>query len=274
LHTSYDITSSLKARATYSTSFGRPSPGSLTPNETPNDTTQVLTVNNQGLRPALATNWDATLEYYFEPVGSFTIGWFHKHIKDYVLSGQQLGTVATGADNGYNGQYAGYSIVTSTNAGFAEAQGWEAAYQQQFTFLPGLLRGIGVSLNYTYLRTHGVYGGTTYLTTNQVTGFIPQTGNANLYWRYHGFTARIRANYSGRYINAITIGSPARSEYRYARTITDLDFSYDIRRGATLFLTVSNLTNEPQKFYRFVTSQMDKEVLDGTTISAGVTGRF
>ena len=66
VHTSYDITSNLKARATYSTSFVRPPPSSLTPNETPNDTTQVLTVNNQGLRPALATNWDAALEYYFE----------------------------------------------------------------------------------------------------------------------------------------------------------------------------------------------------------------
>ena len=274
VHTGYDITSNLKARVSYSTSFGRPSPGSLTPNETPNDSAQTLTVNNQGLRPALATNWDATLEYYFEPVGSFTFGWFHKDIKDYVLSGQQLGTVATGANNGYNGQYAGYAIITSTNAGFAAAQGWEAAYQQQFTFLPGLLRGLGVSLNYTYLRTHGIYTGTTYLTTSQVTGFIPQTGNANLYWRYHGFTARVRVNYTGRYINALTIGSPARSEYRYARTITDLDFSYDLRRGVSLFATVSNLTNEPQKFYRFVTTQMDKEVLDGTTISAGVSGRF
>jgi TonB-dependent receptor len=273
VHTSYDITSNLKARATYSTSFGRPPPGSLTPNETPNDTTQQLTVNNQNLRPQLATNWDATLEYYFEPVGSFTVGWFHKEIKDYIISGQQLGTVATGADNGYNGQYAGYTIITSVNASSAVAEGFESAYQQQFTFLPGLWRGLGLSLNYTYLRSHGLFAGTTYLTSNQVQGFIPQTGNANLYWRFHGFTARIRANYTGRYINAFST-TPGRNEYRFARTITDLDFSYDIRRGASLFLTVSNLTNEPQKFYRFVTSQMDREVLDGTTISTGVTGRF
>jgi len=39
------------------------------------------------LLPQTAENWDATLDYYFEPVGNFSIGWFRKQIKDYIVGG-------------------------------------------------------------------------------------------------------------------------------------------------------------------------------------------
>ena len=45
----------------------------------------TITVNNPALLPQMATNWDATLDYYFEPVGNLSIGWFHKKIKDYIV---------------------------------------------------------------------------------------------------------------------------------------------------------------------------------------------
>ena len=38
--------------------------------ETPNDTARTITFNNPGIKPQKASNWDATVEYYFEPVGS------------------------------------------------------------------------------------------------------------------------------------------------------------------------------------------------------------
>ena len=87
------------------------------------------------LKPQLASNWDATLEYYFEPVGQFSAGWFQKTIKDYIVSGVISGTVPTGSDNGYNGDFGGYTILTSSNGGTAYVQGWELTYQQQFTFV-------------------------------------------------------------------------------------------------------------------------------------------
>ena len=67
--------------------------------------------------------------------------------------------VAGGADNGYNGEYAGFTILTRENLGTAIVQGWEVSYQQQFTFLPGVLKGLGLLVNYTVIQTHGDFGG-------------------------------------------------------------------------------------------------------------------
>ena len=55
-------------------------------------------------------------------------------IADYIVSGTEAGTVASGSDNGYNGEYAGFTRLTSGNAGTATIRGWEFTYQQQFTF--------------------------------------------------------------------------------------------------------------------------------------------
>jgi len=56
--------------------------------------------------------------------------------------------------------------------------------------------------------------------------------------------------------------------------VTDLDLSYDLRPGLSLTCTVSNLTNEPQQFYRYTPQQMERTILNGTTLTFGVSGRF
>ncbi|HEY1107114.1 MAG TPA: TonB-dependent receptor, partial [Opitutaceae bacterium] len=72
VHLTHDITPSLKARLSWSNSFGRPPLSNLTPRETINETAGTLLINNPSLRPQLAETWDASLEYYFEPVGSLS----------------------------------------------------------------------------------------------------------------------------------------------------------------------------------------------------------
>ena len=275
VHLSYDLTPSLKARTSWSTSFGRAPFSNLFPSETPDDANRRITINNPALKPQFNKEWDATIEYYFEPVGQFSVGWFRKDIRDYIVSNIDGGRVGTGASNGYNGDYADYQILQTANAGSATVNGWELSYQQQFTFLPGLLRTIGFGANYTYLRTHGVFAGTTYLVSNQVAGFIPQTGNVNLSWRYKSFGVRARANYHVRYLNSFGgITTPQRSQYRFARTVTDLSFSFQLSASTQLFCDISNLTNEPQKFYRFVTTQTERVLLNGTGVTFGISGRF
>ncbi len=273
-HVTYDVTPNLKARGSWSTSFGRPAMANLVPTETVNETAQTLTVSNPSLKPQTAKNWDFTLDYYFEPVGNLSVGWFRKEIRDYIVTGVESGTVATGAGNGYNGDYGGFRMLSSANAGTAYVQGWEFSYQQQFTFLPGLLKGLGFSANYTVIDTHGNFGSTANLSTGQVAGFIPKTGNVSLSWRHRGFSARVLANYTGDYINAYTAASIGRNQYRYARTIINVGASYQFTPKVGVSLDVSNLTNEPVSFYRGVRDQMERTIITGTTLNVGVTGRF
>ena len=50
--------------------------------------------------------------------------------------------------------------------------------------------------------------------------------------------------------------------------------AYQIRPDVQLTLDAANLTNEPQAFYRSVRSQMQNTILNGTTLTFGVNGRF
>lgn len=274
VHLTHDLTPSLKARLSWSTGFGRPSLSSALPNETINETAQTLSISNPGLRPQMASNWDASLDYYFEPVGNVSIGWFHKTMKDYIVSGVNAGTIATGADNGYNGDYAGFTMLTTANAGTATVKGWEFSYQQQLNFLPGPLKGLSISANYTLLDTNGNFGGAANLTSGQVAGFVPRTGNVNLAWRYGRFGARFLYNYTSSLITSYTATSIGRNQYRFERKAVNAGVEYSIRPNMRLTLDVSNPFNRPQKTYRGIPDQMNTIILNFMTITVGVQGRF
>jgi TonB-dependent receptor len=274
VHLTQDLTRNWKARLSWSTSFGRAPMSQLLPNETINEAQQTLTVNNPALLPQTAKNWDAALEYYFEPVGSVTVGWFHKKISDFIVSGISSGTIGTGRDNGYDGEYGGFTRLSSANAGTAFVQGWEISYQQQFTFLPGLLKGLGLTANLTALEAHGDYGGRGRREGRDVEGFVPRGGNVSLFWRHRGFTSRVIVNHTGESITEFTEGSPARSRYLAARTVVNAGIGYQWKPAVTFSIDVSNLTNAPQSAYRGIPDQRQFTLFGGTTVTAGINGRF
>lgn len=273
-HLTHDFTPNLKARASWSTSFGRPALTNLLPNETVSETNQTVTINNPSLLPQTAKNWDLTLDYYFEPVGNVSVGWFHKTIRDYIVSGTNAGTVPGGTDNGYNGEYEGFTRLTTDNAGTATVQGWEFSYQQQFTFLPGLLRGLSGSANYSIITTEGDFGGNTIRKTGEVAGFIPRVGNLSLSWRYRGFSTRVLYNFTGEHITSYSATSPALNLYRLNRRTVNVGMAYQLRPSVSLTLDVSNLFNEPQVIYVGVRDRMQTTTFNFITITAGISGRF
>jgi iron complex outermembrane recepter protein len=273
IHAWHDWTPNLKTRLSWSTSFGRPPFGNLAPAETPNENNRTVTISNPSLLPQTATNWDATLEYYFEPVGNFTIGWFHKDIRDYIVSGIESGVIGTGTDNGFNGEYPNWTILTTANAGTAVVQGWEFNYQQQFTFLPGVLRGLSGLVNYTVLDTHGDYGGAGSRGTGQVAGFVPRTANASLNWRYRSFSTRVLVNYANTFLQTYNV-NPARNVFRLERKLINVGFSYQLRPNLNVTLDIDNLTNVPQKRYRGIRNQIEYYNYPGTTFTVGFNGRF
>ncbi|MCX6952044.1 MAG: TonB-dependent receptor, partial [Verrucomicrobia bacterium] len=274
IHLTQNFTPNFKGRLAWSNSFGRPPLSGFYPSETANDTDRTLTVPNPSLRPQTAENWDATLEFYFEPVGNLSVGWFRKSIKDYFVSGIESGTVGTGVDNGYGGEYGGYKLLSQANLGTALINGWEFSYLQQFTFLPGLLKGLALSVNYTVLDTSGNFGGTVNRTTGQVPGFIPRSGNVSLSWRHRKFSSRVTANRVGDYIRNFTAVGSGANLYTRARTVVNTGVAYQWRPDVSFSVDVQNIFNEPQSWYRGVSDQLAQVFIPGVTVTLGVSGRF
>jgi TonB-dependent receptor len=275
IHAFHDLTKDLKMRVSYSTSYGRAGLGSLLPGETIDEVNQRLTVNNPGIKPQQAKNWDATLEYYFEPVGSLTIGWFHKDIREFIINNQEVRIIPGGVGNGYDGDYEGFTERTSLNGGTVVAQGWEFSYSQQLTFLPGALKGLAASFNYSWTDQHGLRDGTRYLTRREVSGFIPHAANASLNWRYRKFSTRLLYNFTGEYaITAPNLTNPALNQYRYSMKTLNVGFGYQHRPNLGFTLDASNVLNEPQRFYVGYKDRMRRTIINFVTVTAGVNGRF
>ncbi len=271
VHATYDITTNLKARASWSTSFARPNFLTLIPSATINEAQHTVTGANPGIGPQYAKNVDTKLEYYFKPAGLISISFFKKDIRDYIIT-QEVGSIPTGPDNGYDGNYAGYRFLTSVNAGNAQVKGWEFDYRQQFTFLPGLLRGLGLAGNYTRLETEGNFGGT-FRTTNEITGFTPRSANVSLTYTFRKFSGRVTTAYTGQIIRTYNANAAARI-YRKPMTTTNVNLSYRLNRYATLFCDVSNIFETGPSSFRYIPERVYEIRFMPSAVSFGVNGAF
>jgi TonB-dependent receptor len=99
---------------------------------------------NASLGPQTAVNVDLSYEWYFNDAGSITLSGFYKNLKNPIIAGSLSTSFVDGAIEAFRP-----TQVNSDEDG--SLLGFEFAYQQFYDFLPGLLSGIGVQFNYTYI---------------------------------------------------------------------------------------------------------------------------
>ena len=274
LHFTYDISKNFKLRGGWAKTYGRPLLAQMIPGVTANDTAQTITIGNPSLRPQLGEGYDLKLDYYFQATGKLTAGLFTKKITDYIGSARSIGiTVPSGPDNGFDGLYGGYLISSSVNLGDAEVEGIELDYSQRLSMLPGALKGLTVSANYTYQRTKGNFGGTTSLTTNQVAGFVPRLFNARILYNYKKFGASFDANFKGASLVAFSTVAGF-SRYQADLLRYNLGFTWRHNPKATFFLNFDNITEEGPEQYFHIPSRVSQRLAAPTSIKFGVTGVF
>jgi TonB-dependent receptor len=285
IHFVYDADANVQARASYSTSITRPSPINLLPTLVPNELNQTLSAGNPALKPYTSDNFDFTIAKYLSGVGQISAGVFLKEIKNYFRTFQT--TVPSGSDNGFGGEYAGWTLTQNRNIGSARIRGIELNHQQQFTFLPGFWRGFGSFVNYTYLETKGDFGAATG-TTTRLPNLTPHTLNAGLTYRGYGFDVRLMANYRGEFYRSSTSGNFGTGAgvlpgtmfydvYQHSRTLWDFKLQYTVNRTYTLFFDAYNLTNDWNNndyLHAFGREIPSYAAGPGTSFKAGVTARF
>lgn len=245
LHLKYELANGLLTRASYSSSIGRPGFGSIIPNDNIDEDNRIVRANNPGLRPQYSDNFDATVEYYFEPAGQLSLGVFLKEISDFIYntSGQLIGA---GADNGFNGDYAGFELRSQANGGWARIKGWEANYHQRFASLPGAWSGLGVFANYTWLDTKGNYGNPGAVqSTNTLAGFTPQAANFGVSYIRDKYNFRIVYGHNAETLIAFN-AQPYLRRYRLATHRVDIKLKYVLSRRLDVYLDAYNLFNDKQ----------------------------
>ena len=261
----------------------------------------TLTIGNPKLRPFYSTNFDASVEWYFAPGGLLSVAAFNKNIESFpqtILFSAPLSTFLDAEslaalraqftnlnqleyiDNDYEATARQYR-----DAPGGYLRGIEISYQQDFTFLPGLLKNFGAILNYTYIKSElnyildpGAPASGSNPGTPQTTGkapFLgvsPQSLNGTLYYETDRFRARVsvahRKGYSTTYPLAagncdpgltnnpatpadrgVPCGSPLINDFVFSEATTNIDASMGYKFTDWFSITAEglNLTNQPSQ---------------------------
>jgi TonB-dependent receptor len=157
----YGLTPDSALRFVASRGVARPDPYQLVPYVTEDSTASpiAVTIGNPALRPEHANNYDLLYEKYLQPLGLIQAGFFYKQ-----LTAPQVAITIPGcstqpcfansyfppATAGVIAQYPGDAITQYANGQNAHLWGVELSFQQHFNYLPGVLSGLGMSLNYSY----------------------------------------------------------------------------------------------------------------------------
>lgn len=229
----YDLSDPLKLRLGYYKAIGRPSPSDLGTNETLNQTTLTLTRGNPDLRPRVAQNFDASLEYYMPgDAGLISLATFYKDIRDDIYS-RTAGTVVIDGT--------AYQVTQPQNLAGSRVFGVEGALVvNKLRFLPGPLADFGVSLNATYLNGKSRFpGGDSFDRLTQQPAF---QGNAALFYQRDWLQARVSYAHIGRQYTSISPTAPLTN--RYDQPFDQVDLQTRLTFGAIQIIgEVRNATN-------------------------------
>lgn len=156
-------------------------------------------------------------------------------------------------------------IEVEKNGQKAEIAGIELGYTQNYDFLPGLLSGLGLSVNYTY--QHSEKDPEEIGTTGLFTQPLPQestpehSANTTLYYEKHGLSLRFAHRFSG--VQLIDDGITGGAIWQESTSILDFSSSYQINKMFMLTFQVTNLTDE---VYRNFYTAYDIQNEDGEVV--------
>lgn len=155
----YSLLPNLQAQFGYAHAISRPPIDALAGVWNINDVTLLITAPNPKLKPERSDNYVARLAYYFESVGSFTV-----LVQQTEITDQRITVRGKAADFGFENdpEYAAYDFQSlDNNDSLYRYRSLELSYNQQLSFLPGLLRTTNLNLSYTRNYANQYFPGVT-----------------------------------------------------------------------------------------------------------------
>jgi TonB-dependent receptor len=254
-------------RLAYSTSLGRPEYSNLSPGGSIDTINGAVSLGNPDLKPYRAQNLDATAEWYFAKGGLLSVGVFAKFIRNPIFSQATVLRNTT-----YNGvAYPTLTITQPFNASDGDIVGIEAQYQQQFTFLPGLLSGLGVQLTGTLTSS------TLTLPDGRSSTFPNQSKylyGAEVFYQKGPVEASVAYHNTGKAL--LAIGSPSyNDQYNDDLRRLDAKVSVGLFEDIRVFAEAQNLTDEATRQYQAGNPDwLIQNERYGRTFYAGVSAKF
>ncbi len=246
VHAKYQFDKNTNLRAAITRSYARPNFSDIVPSQEINVNDREGTIGNTRLKPVSATNLDLMAEHYFGNVGIISAGVFYKRLSDFIYTRRFDSAEYPGSEGDV------LTLSQSQNGDNAALIGFEIAYQQNLTFLPGFLRGFSIYANYTYTSSNAKIQSRdddSALEEIRLPGQAKSVGNLSLAYDLKRFNIRVSGNFNGEYLSEVGEDS---SEDLYVNNRFQLDATatVTVTPSIRVFAEFLNLTNQPFEVYQ------------------------
>ena len=271
----YLLRDDLIARASYTTSIGRPDYSDISASSQfgiNDDGDAVLSIGNPDLLPYEADNYDMSLEWYPSDSSVISLAWFRKDIDNIIVKDEQVidGGFYLGADYGVDE----LTVRTVKNADTAEVSGYEFNLQHQFSGLPSPLNGLGAS--YSYTDIDATFYDSNLGVNRKLEGQPEEIQSLTLFFENYGFYAGLTYNYNASFLtdlNSLENSSDDIDQGEFGRW--DFRASYAATDNLSVYLDINNLNNEPTTEFQGGNERMNTEYeYVGSTYYFGATYAF
>ncbi len=254
---------------------------------------QQIVSGNPNLESAISWNYDANVSFYTTQYGLLTISGFRKNIDNvfYWLNNIKLLTSDQARELGLPvdqyGPFNQYDLNMPVNTSGTKVWGYELDLQTHLSFLPGLLKNIVVSANYSRIWSKTIYPRFKliqpegfppkppipdyYNTEKELNGQTDYTANLTIGYDFLeiGLSFRISGYFQGPYLAYIS-NIESQDQYQKAFSRWDLALKQTFTDNIAVFLNVNNLSNTIEGGYLNFRNLDTGGYLYGTTADLGV----
>jgi TonB-dependent receptor len=231
-----------------------------------------VSFGNANLKAETGDDIDLLYDRYLNSFGFISAGFFYKNLQNPIITR----TYELDDYQPPGGPLSNYLATQPVNAGSAWIVGFEAAYLQHFTFLPGMWAGLGLSANYghTASRTSGIPGRSDnpplLRTSPNAFNISPTYDRGRLSLRV-GISYNQASIYGYQYTDGMPggVNGPLSDIYFYSHIQLDAQASIRMTRGLSFVIYGLNLNNEVFGFYQGAPQYMIQREYYQPTVAAG-----
>lgn len=241
------------------------------------DPTLELTASagNPDLKPYTSWNADASLEWYFNEFGAFTVAAFHKSVSDYIASDVELRTLPFAVQDGST-LPVDVLVSTPVNVGDATITGLE------FGFTGKLDSGFGVTATATFASTNLELDkeGQGFVSA-RVQGVSDTSFSITPFFQKGPFELNVSYTYRGDYLTdtgATVTSRPTEEDtspfFQKGFGVVDLGAQFEFTDNVELYLQAVNILNDRQVSFQGSEKEVAQIHTFGRTFNFGVRARF
>jgi TonB-dependent receptor len=291
----YKATENVQLMGAYYRSAARPEFSALSPLVDYPVNGNVNASSNPYLKPAIATNFDVGASLFSNDIGLFSVNLFYKEIKDFVYSmpsympykrgdiveapSDMLDRLPTISyfDTAWFGQTGNQSLTTTipiNNPEKAFVRGIECSWQTHLWYLPGVLSGIVLDLNFSLMNSSAYYpyfDGNTVIKDSSwngshtiqkftyyqayrtragsLTNMPKATYNVIAGWDYLGFSSRVSFRYQQTTLTSLDSKYSLADSYYDNVLLLDISLKQKVIGNLSVFANLTNVNSHVDDYY-------------------------